>query len=207
MDSLCMTPQNTAFILIEYQNEWVSENGTLRSRLIKDKAQFVNAISISKEMLMLARKYNYHVIHVLFTPDENYRIFGHALWGIRQVVPTAGTWRGFQREIHEDFLPLSGEHVITERSGVSAFSGSNLDSYLRNNHITNLILTGFATHVCVESTLRDAHDSGYNTMVLTEATGAFTDEQKKYFSENIVHHFGKEIDFQELKTQLSRQRV
>lgn len=41
-------------------------------------------------------------------------------------------------------------------------------------------------------------------MVLTETTGAFTDEQKNYFSENIVHHFGKEINLKELQDLLSR---
>ena len=32
-----------------------------------------------------------------------------------------------------------------------------------NNKIENLYLVGYATHVCVESTLRDAHEKGYNT--------------------------------------------
>jgi len=195
---LPLSPRDTAFILIEYQNEWVSHHGHLRSLLVKDNDQFEDAILASEHALNIARKKGFHVIHVTLKPDPDYKIFGNALYGLRHTIPKVKTWQGEQGLIHKKFAPETNEHVITERTGASAFSGSNLDSYLRNNQIPNLILMGFATHVCIESTLRDAHDLGYNTMVLTEATGAFTQEQKRYFSQNIVHHFGQEVSIQDL---------
>ena len=97
------------------------------------------------------------------------------------------------QSIHHNFKPLSNEHVITERTGASGFAGSNLDSYLRNNGIDTLFLAGFATHVCVESTLREAHDKGYRTFVVTDATGAFSDSQQSYFENEVLHHFGHGI--------------
>lgn len=47
--------------------------------------------------------------------------------------------------------------------------------------------------MCVESTLREAHDKGYTTYVVTDATGAFTQQQQNYFEDEILHHFGKGI--------------
>lgn len=184
---------NTALILIEYQNEWVSDQGSLRNKLIKDHQQFTDAIVYSKDILAMSRQRGLYVIHVTLKPDNNYNVFGKAPFGMRHVIPQRQTWLGFQGEIHPDFAPCEGEHVITERIGASAFSGSNLDQYLRNNHINNLLLIGFATHVCVESTLRAAHDLGYNTFVITQATGSFTEEQKQFFSQHIVQHFGQEL--------------
>ena len=150
-------------------------------------------LSSRQNILSLLRNRGFAIIHVTLKPDEEYRVLGQADYGMRHAIAKKKTWQGFQGEIHPDFVPLKNEHLITERTGASAFSGSNLDSYLRNNEIKNLILVGFATQVCVESTLRAAHDLGYNTFVVTEATGAFTNEQKKYFSENVVNHFGKEL--------------
>ncbi|WP_237360609.1 isochorismatase family cysteine hydrolase [Vibrio marisflavi] len=198
MEKLDLLPAQTALVLIEYQNEWVSDYGSLRSKLVLDEEQFEQAITHSKRALSLSRELGFTVIHVLMKPDKQYKVFGQAEFGLRSAISKSKRWQGFQGEIHPDFLPQENEHTVTERVGASAFSGSNLDCFLRNNGITNLILAGFATHVCVESTLRSAHDLGYNTFVVTEATGSFTNMQKSYFSEHVVHHFGKEIRVSDL---------
>jgi len=90
-------------------------------------------------------------------------------------------------------MPKSDEFVVNGRLGASGFAGSNLDSILRNNNITTLYLTGFATNVCVKSTFREAHDKCYNRLVIADATSSFTKEEKEFFLKNIVHHFGKSI--------------
>ena len=198
MDEFHLFPEKTALVLIEYQNEWVSKQGYLRNNMVVDLAQFEDAILHSKTVLSLAREKGFFIIHVTLQPDVSYLAFGKAKYGMRHVIPEKKTWLGFQGEIHPDFVPLSNEHLINERVGSSAFSGSNLDIVLRNNGIDNVVLIGFATHVCVESTLRQAHDLGYNAYVVTEATGAFTIEQKQYFSRHVIQHFGKEISVSDL---------
>lgn len=180
----------SALVMIEYQNEWVADEGTLRHLLVKDEALFKSAIEQSKVLLATARKEGVTVIHVTLKPDAQYRVFGDAEFGIRAAIPNAKTWKGDMQSIHRDFMPMANEHVITERTGVSGFAGSNLDSFLRNNGIDTIFLAGFATHVCVESTLREAHDKGYRTFVVTDATGAFTQSQQSYFENEILHHFG-----------------
>ena len=179
-----------ALVMIEYQNEWVSEKGNLRNLLIEDQDQFEKAINQSKYLLEMARGEGVAVVHITLKPDSQYRIFGNASFGLRSAIPSAKTWQGDMQSIHHNFKPLSNEHVITERTGASGFAGSNLDSYLRNNGIDTLFLAGFATHVCVESTLREAHDKGYRTFVVTDATGAFSDSQQSYFENEVLHHFG-----------------
>lgn len=183
----------SALVMIEYQNEWVSDEGNLRNLLVEDEAQFKSAINHSKSLLVAARKQGVSVIHVTLKPDAQYRIFGNAAFGLRAAIPNAKTWKADMQSIHTDFAPLPNEHVITERTGASGFAGSNLDSFLRNNRIDTLFLAGFATHVCVESTLREAHDKGYRTFVVTDATGAFTKSQQTYFENEVLHHFGRGV--------------
>lgn len=190
-------PSRSALVMIEYQNEWVSLKGNLRNLLVEDDKAFTRAIVQSKKLLTAARKQGIQVIHVTLAPDVNYKVFGQAKFGLRAAIPKVKTWQGEMQNIHPDFLPQPNEYVITQRTGASAFAGSSLDSYLRNNKIETLYLAGFATHVCVESTLREAHDKGYNTYVVTDATGAFIQAQQRYFEQHILHHFGEGVTVSE----------
>ena len=51
----------------------------------------------------------------------------------------------------------------------------------------------YALHVCVESTLRDGHDRGYEVILHDDATSAFNSELRNYVLKNVVHHFGAHI--------------
>ena len=51
--------------------------------------------------------------------------------------------------------------------------------------------------MCVESTLRDAHDMGYNTYLISDATAAFNQTQQEYVINEIVHHFGDHLTTEE----------
>jgi nicotinamidase-related amidase len=64
--------------------------------------------------------------------------------------------------------PQSGEKVIMKKE-VSAFLNTDLDQYLRENHITNLILCGMQTHMCLEGATRAAHDLGFQCTVAGDA--------------------------------------
>ena len=63
--------------------------------------------------------------------------------------------------------------------------------------------TCHATHVCVESTFRQAHDLGYDTTVVIDATSAFNRAHQDYFAKNIVHHFGHALTAEEFAKMLS----
>ncbi len=80
--------------------------------------------------------------------------------------------------------------MIRERTGSSAFAGTSLDSYLRNNHIEDIYLMGYSLRQCVESTLRNAHDLGYNTNVIYDASAGFSEEQQSSFLTDILPFYG-----------------
>lgn len=183
--------KNSALVLIEYQNEWLSKNSKL-DFLMKDKQQFKDSVIASKKVLAFARKIGMPIIHVPLIVSDDYREFGKekAKYGLRAVIQKVGTWQGESRDFHEDFKPLKNEFIVSGRVGASAFAGSNLEVILNNNEIKNLYFIGYATNVCVESSFRQAHDLGYNAYVIDDATSAFTKEQKEFFLKEIVHHFG-----------------
>ena len=185
---------HTALIFIEFQKEWLAEDGILFSRLVQDKTRLRQAAARAATVLEAARRHGWTVAHagLDMRSDPAYRLFagGRGMLGLRGAIPAAGTWTGAGADFMPPFVPLEREFVTAGRSGASVLGNSNLDAFLRNNRIDTLIIMGFATHVCVESTLRAAHDAGYNVLVVTDASAAFTSEQDEYFARHVLHHFG-----------------
>lgn len=186
--------QHTALLLIEFQQEWLSERGKLH-HLFADKEQFLSSLANAKQALDATRTTPVSIIHSGLKFSTDYKELGLAQYGLRAAIASHQTFLAdsVASEFAPDFKPLDSEFVVTGRVGSSAFAGSNLDIYLRNNHIHTLYLMGYALHVCVESTLRAAHDLGYEVILLEDACAAFTRAQKNYVLNEIVHHFGSSI--------------
>ncbi|WP_454675486.1 isochorismatase family protein [Achromobacter pestifer] len=180
-----------ALVMIEFVNEWLAPEGKLRG-LIKDEDQFTRSQEAASQALAAARSAGIPVIHATLRMSPDYRELGRARFGLRGAIPNAGTWQkqdtGWQ--FHGPFTPQANEFVVSGRAGASAFAASDLDNYLRGQGITRLYLAGYATHVCIESTLRAAHDLGYEAVVLSDATAAFTAQQQQHVLSEVVHHFG-----------------
>lgn len=71
-------------------------------------------------------------------------------------------------DFHPTVKPLPGEKIIMKRE-VNAFLGTDLDSFLKEQHITRLVLCGMQTHMCLEGATRAAHDLGYECTVAADA--------------------------------------
>lgn len=70
----------------------------------------------------------------------------------------------FVPELHR----AESDHVVTKRTW-GAFTGTDLDAYLRSEGVTQVVIAGIATSAGVESTARQAHEFGYNVTLATDA--------------------------------------
>ncbi|WP_327369655.1 isochorismatase family protein [Streptomyces sp. NBC_01217] len=71
-------------------------------------------------------------------------------------------------EIVPELGPSEGDIVVTKQQW-GAFYGTDLDLQLRRRGVTQVVVTGVATSIGVESTARSAHEHGYNVTVVTDA--------------------------------------
>jgi nicotinamidase-related amidase len=135
---------NAVLIIIDAQREYV--DGALP--LVGVDA----AINETAQLLARARKSGTPIIHIvhkgkgaLFNPDGHYFAI---------VAP---------------LQPLSGE-VVIEKTRVSAFADTKLEEAIQHTGRKNLIIAGFMTHNCVNSTARAARDLGYVPTIVADAT-------------------------------------
>ncbi len=71
-------------------------------------------------------------------------------------------------ELIPELEPHPDDHLVTKQRW-GAFLGTDLDDYLRQRGVTQVVLTGVATSAGVESTARSAYDLGYNVALVVDA--------------------------------------
>lgn len=91
-------------------------------------------------------------------------------------------------EIKAGLTPRDGE-VVVRKSVNSAFIGTDLELQLRRRAITKLVIVGFLTDHCVESTTRMAGNMGYQTILVSDATATFDriGPDGRRFDADLVH--------------------
>lgn len=71
-------------------------------------------------------------------------------------------------EIHENVAPLNNESVII-KNYPNSFRDTKLLEVLKANNITDLVICGMMTHMCVDATTRAAKDLGFNCTIISDA--------------------------------------
>ncbi|WP_075290545.1 cysteine hydrolase family protein [Pararhizobium arenae] len=80
-------------------------------------------------------------------------------------------------QILAELAPVDGEIVI-EKPGKGAFYATPLGDILRERGIEQLVFSGVTTEVCVQTTMREANDRGYECLLAEEATESYFPEFK-----------------------------
>ncbi|RCW62479.1 cysteine hydrolase family protein [Halanaerobium sp. ST460_2HS_T2] len=94
----------------------------------------------------------------------------------------------YGHDIVDELQPAEGEPVI-DKPGKGAFYKTDLGLILQNKAIKNLIVAGVTTHVCVQTTIREANDRGYDCLLLEDCSAAF-DPQDHEDSIRMIHQQG-----------------
>ena len=78
-------------------------------------------------------------------------------------------------ELVPELIALPGEIVI-DKPGKGAFYATDLQIRLESLGVRQLVVTGVTTEICVQSTVREANDRGYDCLVLSDCTASYFPE-------------------------------
>jgi ureidoacrylate peracid hydrolase len=171
-----MDPKKTAVVLIEYQNDFTSEGGTLH-QAVKPVMDATNMLANTVETVEKARALGATIVFAPITFTEDYHELSSEPYGILKGVVDSksfrkGTWGA---EIVDMLKPRPEDIVIEGKRGLCGFASTNLDFVLRSRGITDIALGGFLTNCCVESTMR----TGYEKVTLIDCTAALSEEEQR----------------------------
>ncbi|MER5851115.1 isochorismatase family protein [Streptomyces sp. NPDC002012] len=93
-------------------------------------------------------------------------------------------------EIVSELGPREGDIVVTKQQW-GAFYGTDLDLQLRRRGVTQVVVTGVATSIGVESTARSAHEHGYHVTVVTDAVTDMDTDAHRNSVERIFPRLGE----------------
>lgn len=138
---------NTALLIIDVQNDYFD----------KGSMTLVGSDKASENIKMMLSKFRsecvpvIHIQHISSRPNATFFLPN-----------TIGA------EIHPSVKPLDDEKIIIKHYP-NSFRETDLLDHLKSLNITNLVICGMMTHMCVDATTRAAKDFGYNCVVIGDA--------------------------------------
>ncbi len=176
-------PTTCALLIIDMQRDFL-EPGGFGEMLGNDVSQLRGTIEPNKRLLATWRARGWHVIHT----REGHRPDLGCLPPAKKIRGRSPTSIGDQgpmgrilvrgeagHDIIPELYPQFGEAVI-DKPGKGAFYATDLHAILMNRGVKQLIVTGVTTEVCVNTTVREANDRGYDCLVPSDCVGSYFPE-------------------------------
>ena len=179
-------PVSTALIVIDMQRDFV-ETGGFGESLGNDVSRLAAIVPTVRALLDWCRASGVHVIHTRegHRPDLSdcppaKRERGNPALRIGDESPMGRILIDGEpgNDILAELAPAPGETVIV-KPGKGAFYATALGDILRLQGITHLLLAGVTTEVCVQTTMREANDRGYDCLLVEDATESYFPEFKR----------------------------
>jgi nicotinamidase-related amidase len=169
-----------ALVIIDMQRDFL-EPGGFGESLGNDVGELRRCIAPTRRVLAATRAAGMTVVHTReghrpdlsdLPPAKRHR--GHPKLAIGDDGPMGRILiRGEPgHDIIPELAPVAGEPVV-DKPGKGAFFATDLDAILRVRGITQLVLCGVTTEVCVHTTLREANDRGFDCLVLADCVGSY----------------------------------
>jgi nicotinamidase-related amidase len=180
-----LDPAAVALIVIDMQRDFV-EPGGFGASLGNDVSRLTAIIPAVADLIGLFRQKGWPVIHTREShqPDLSdcppaKRLRGKPSLRIGDPGPMGRILvRGEPgNQIVDGCAPLPGE-VVIDKPGKGAFYKTNLDALLMQTGIRQLVFAGVTTEVCVQTSMREANDRGFECLLVEEATESYFPEFK-----------------------------
>ncbi len=198
-----MDSHGTALVLIGFQNDYFASDGILHG-VIEEAAA---ATGVLRNTVHLIEPLSPSPVLIVSTPIRfapDYAELENPV-GILKVVKEVGAFKagGKGSETIPELLHF-GERIVEVpgKQGLNAFSNTDLDRVFHDHGVTNIVIAGVVTSVCIDSTGRSATEKGYEVTVLSDCTSGRTLREQDFYCNDILPLYANVIDSQEFLQRL-----
>ena len=192
-----------ALIVVDMQNGFVSKGGSY-DRLGMNTSNYREIIPRLKDVIDFCRSKE---IPIFYTEAVKEASGIDVLTKVHNFLPKTrqerlkvpicvrGTWDGVTID---ELKPKENDHVVIKRRD-SAFQDTELRIWLQSEGINLLFFTGIDTSICVETSLRDGFNIGYDVGLISDATASGNKEHYKTTLERVGDYYGLVMSIERFK--------
>ena len=193
---------NPALLVIDMQNGFVSKGGSY-DLMGLNISKYRDVVPSLKQLIGFCRKVKIPIFYSQAVREESgidlltrsHRILPKSREERikRRPICIRGSW---DAEIVEELKPNFDDHVVIKRRD-SVFQDTEVEVWLRSLGIDSIIFAGIDTSICVESSLRDAFNHGYDIILISDATSSNNLNHYNSTLDNIRNYYGLVMNLDE----------
>lgn len=194
---------NIALVVVDMQNGFVSPEGSY-GKLGMNLSYYRSIIPKIRELIDYCRKVG---IPIFYTEAVREASGIDLLTHVHILLPKSreethkvpicirGTWDG---NTIDELKPTDEDHLIIKRRD-GAFQDTELRMWLQSLGVNALVFCGVDTSICVETSLREAFNLGYDIMLISDATASGNQQHYKTTLERVGNYYGIALNFERFK--------
>jgi ureidoacrylate peracid hydrolase len=188
------TALNFGLLVIDMQNGFVSKGGSY-DKLSMNIQDYRKIIPTMQNLISFCRSES---IPIFYTQAVRERSGIDLLTNVHMILPRTreerlkvpitvrGTW---DSRVIDELKPARSDHVIIKRRD-SAFQDTELRVWLQSVGINTLVFCGVDTSICVETSLRDGFNLGYDIILISDATASGISRHYETTLERVGDYYG-----------------
>lgn len=193
---------NPALVVIDVQNGFVCKGGSY-DLLGMETAHYRSVVPRIAELIKICRGAG---VPIFYTQAVRERSGIDLLTKSHRILPKAreerirrrpicvrGTW---DADIVEDVKPAAADHIVVKRRD-SAFQDTEIGVWLKSLDVNALVFCGIDTSICVETSLRDGFNNGYDVILVSDATASGNRKHFESTLEIVKEYYGIVMDLAE----------
>jgi ureidoacrylate peracid hydrolase len=185
---------NFGLLVVDMQNGFVSKGGSY-DLLGLNTEEYRKIIPKTKKLIDFCRA---NLIPIFFTEAIREPSGIDLLTRVHRLLPVTreerlkvpicvrGTW---DAKTIDEIKPADSDHVVIKRRD-SAFQDTELRVWLQSEGINTLVICGVDTSICVETSLRDAFNIGYDVILISDATASGISKHYETTLERVRDYYG-----------------
>jgi ureidoacrylate peracid hydrolase len=190
---------NPALVVIDMQNGFVSKGGSY-DQLGMSISHYQQVVPKISQLIALCRDAG---IPIFYTQAVREQSGIDLLTKVHKILPKSreerirkkpicvrGTW---DADIVDEIKPAPEDHVVVKRRD-SAFHDTEIGVWMKSLGVDTLVFCGIDTSICVEASLRDAFNNGYDVILISNATASGSPKHFESTLEIVREYYGLVMD-------------